>query len=73
MFDIDDFKIDDVSTWTWLDFIVVYEFSNSSVRHNYFEGIKFSDLKIENNIPVFEFENDDSSMSYIIESSYFCL
>lgn len=48
------FKIKDPSTWTWLDFIVVYEFSNSAVRHNFFEGVDFSDLKTENQLPVFE-------------------
>lgn len=50
----DDFKIADPSTWTWLDFIVVYEFSNSAVRHNFFEGVDFSDLKTENQLPIFE-------------------
>lgn len=50
----DGFEMSNPSTWTWLDFIVIYEFSNSAVRHNFFDGVSFSDLKIENQLPVFE-------------------
>ena len=49
-----DFDINDRSTWTWLDFIIVYEFSNTAIRHNYFEGVEFDDLKIESYLPVFD-------------------
>ena len=52
------FDIKNRATWTWLDFIIVYEFSNTAVRHNYFEGVEFEDLKIESYLPVFEESNE---------------
>ncbi|MBQ4541835.1 MAG: hypothetical protein IJA23_03170, partial [Clostridia bacterium] len=52
------FNINDRSTWTWLDFIIVYEFSNTAIRHNYFEGVEFNDLRIESYLPIFEEPNE---------------
>lgn len=54
----ENFDIEDITTWTWTDFIVVYEFSQTNIRHNYFEGMSFSDLKNDNYLPVFE-ENSE--------------
>ncbi len=52
------FDINNRSTWTWLDFIIVYEYSNTAVRHNYFEGVEFKDLRIESYLPIFEEPNE---------------
>ncbi len=50
----ENFDITTFSDWTWLDLIVIYEYSRDNIRHNYFEGLKFSDLLIDNYLPVFE-------------------
>lgn len=41
------FKINDISTWTVLDYILVYEFSNERVNSNFFKDMLFSELKDE--------------------------
>lgn len=49
----DGFDISDPSTWTWLDYIIVYEFSRTNIRHNYFEGMAFENLRTKSYVPVF--------------------
>lgn len=44
----DDFSLTDVSTWTILDYIVLYEFSQPGID-NMFSGMTFDDLKTKNN------------------------
>lgn len=50
----ENFDIKDISTWTALDLLVVLEYSRENVRHNYFEGIEFKDLKKDNYMPYFK-------------------
>lgn len=38
------FQIDNISTWTVLDYILVYEFSNEKVNSNFFKDMLFSEL-----------------------------
>ena len=52
------FEIDKPETWTWLNLIIMYEFSNDTIRHNVFEGMAFSDLAVENKLPVFLINNE---------------
>lgn len=47
------FNINNPSTWTWFDLIIVIEYSRTSVRHNFFEGMSFDDLRQVNYIPYF--------------------
>lgn len=58
------FDITEPSSWTWLEFIVIYEYSNQSVRHNFFEGMSFEDLKTTNYLPVF---HKEGGSEFIIE------
>ena len=46
------FKIDDISTWTKLDYIIVYE-STRKVTANFFDGLSFSELKNNDNYYTF--------------------
>ena len=38
------FKIDNVDTWTMLDYIIIREYSREGVRHNKFKDMAFSEL-----------------------------
>lgn len=72
--DIDDRKGFDISrpeTWTWLEFIVIYEFSNVSIRHNFFEGMSFDDLFVDNYVPVFT--NDRNEFIIEFNGNYYNL
>ena len=43
-FSSEDFKLKDISNWTVLDYIMVYEYSREGIRHNKFKGMSFEEL-----------------------------
>jgi hypothetical protein len=61
----DDFEINDLSTWTILDYIIIKEFSNENVQYNFFDGFSFNDLKKNNYYFLYKDNNNGSNIQVL--------
>ncbi len=66
------YKIDDPSTWTILDLILMYEYQRNLTTPNYFAGKLFSELTSDDNLPVFANE-DKSEIAFTVNGSVYKL
>lgn len=69
----ENFDINNIGSWTVLDYIIMYEFSRS-VKNNFFDGLSFADLKNDNYYFLFEEEGsgEDSTLQVLaINGNYY--
>lgn len=67
----DGFDINDISTWTMLDYIVVYEYSRE-FEGNEFAEISFSDMMtVDNYFVLYGFDSEDNLLVLNINDSYY--